>query len=133
MQSPSVTEQLDESCRRVAIGRQAARDLATLVSACGLKEAEFRLLWFLRSDNAQFDQTRLSDALGCSPAQVSTLVEHLCGQGHIVGQPAPDDRRRNLWQITTAGRQLLETIVRLAATKSQQLPMVVHTCSRKSA
>ncbi len=134
----SVTEQLDDACRRVAVGRETARELAELVSVYGLKEVEFRLLWSLRTENAQFDQTQfdqtqLAELLSCSPAQVSTIVEHLSHQGHIVGQPARGDRRRNLWQITTLGRDLLEKIVAQISSKSQRSPLRVHLPRRNSA
>jgi DNA-binding MarR family transcriptional regulator len=117
----AVTKQLDEACSRIAAGRAATRELAALVKGFGLKEAEFRLLWALLTDDSQSDQTRLAGLLGCSPAQVSGLVERQRSQGNIVGRAAPGDRRRQISRITPLGRELLEKIV---AAKSANSPVL---------
>ena len=107
---PAITQQLDDACSRIASGRAAAWDLTALVERFGLKEIEFRLLWALLTGDTQLDQTRMAKFLGCSPAQVSGIVERQRSRGNISGQSAAD-RRRQVWRITPQGRALLEKIV----------------------
>jgi DNA-binding MarR family transcriptional regulator len=111
MSRHDVVLQIDEVCRRVAAGRGAARELAALVAAFGLKEAEFRLLWVLFAASSEPDQTQLAERLGCSPAQVSGLVEQQRALGRLEGRAAAGDRRRQVWRLTAAGRALVEQIV----------------------
>ena len=85
--------------------------MAELVEGFGLKETEFRLLWALSAARVEPDQTQLAEQLGCSPAQVSGIVEQQRAQGNLVGQAATGDRRRQVWRLTPAGRALLEKIV----------------------
>ena len=108
---PAITQQLDDACSRIASGRAAAWDLTALVERFGLKEIEFRLLWALLTGDTQLDQTRMAKFLGCSPAQVSGIVERQRSRGNISGQAADGDRRRQVWRITPQGRALLEKIV----------------------
>ena len=108
---PAITQQLDDACSRIASGRAAAWDLTALVERFGLKEIEFRLLWALLTGDTQLDQTRMAKFLGCSPAQVSGVVERQRSRGNISGQAATGDRRRQVWRITPQGRALLEKIV----------------------
>ena len=133
MQLPSLTEQLDDACRRVALGKKTARQLDELVSAHGLKETEFRLLWALRSPSAPWDQIHLAEQLGCSPARVSAVVERLSRAGQIVGQAASADRRRNLWRLSAQGRDLLEAIIAGEAEEKQPPTLRVHPPGRNSA
>ncbi len=108
---PAITQQMDDACSRIASGRAAAWDLTALVERFGLKEIDFRLLWALLTGDIQLDQTQLAKFLGCSPAQVSGIVERLRSRGIISGQVAGGDRRRQVWRITPQGRALLEKIV----------------------
>ncbi len=118
---PTVSQQLDDACSRIAAGRGAARELTALVEGFGLKEAEFRLLWALFSGDTRFHQAELAESLGCSPAQVSGLVERQRLRGLIVGQAASGDRRRQIWRITPQGCELLEKVV-AAKTASGPVP-----------
>ena len=111
MFSSSVREPLEDACGRIAAGRAAARELTQMVQPFGLKEAEFRLLWVLLTGETQLDQTQLAELLGCSPAQISSLVESQRLRGNITRQAPPGDRRRQIWQITPQGRALLEQVV----------------------
>jgi DNA-binding MarR family transcriptional regulator len=124
----AVTKQLDDTCSLIAAGRVAARELVDLVEGFGLKEAEFRLLWALLTGDTQRDQTQLANLLGCSPAQVSSLVERQRLQGNILGRTAPGDRRRQTWRITPQGRELLEKVV-----QSKSASMTLLTPKRKAA
>ena len=107
---PAITQHLDDACSRIASGRAAARDLTALVERFGLKEVEFRLLWALLTGDTQLHQTQMAEFLGCSPAQVSGIVERQRSRGKIAEQAA-SDRRQHVWRITPQGRALLEKIV----------------------
>ncbi len=120
MSADRATQHLDHLCRQVTSGREAARELSLLAKDFDLKEPEFRLLWRLNAepqgDSPEgpvrgLDQTSLSASLGCSPAQVSVLVERQRAQGYLIGCPALDDRRRQVWQLTSAGKTLIQAIV----------------------
>ncbi len=108
---PAITQHLDDACSRIASGRAAAWSLTALVERFDMKEIEFRLLWALLTGDTQLDQTRMARFLGCSPAQVSGIVERQRSRGNISGQAATGDRRRQVWRITPQGRALLEKIV----------------------
>ena len=120
--------QFQDLCSRVATGREAARELTEFVENYGLKEAEFRLLWALLNSDTELDQTCLAALLGCSPAQVSALVERLRSRGQIVTQAASRDRRRHCWHITPQGRALVEQIVAFKSTSK-----ATSECGRQAA
>ncbi|MCH7751055.1 MAG: winged helix-turn-helix transcriptional regulator [Planctomycetes bacterium] len=130
---PAITQQLDDACSRIASGRAAAWDLTALVERFGLKEIEFRLLWALLTGDTQLDQTQMAKFLGCSPAQVSGIVERQRSRGNILGQAAGGDRRRQVWRITPQGRALLEKIITPLLTDCQLFPLRVDTPRRNSA
>lgn len=109
---------IDAACRSIVDGKLAARDLANWVSALDVSETEFRLLWILQRASASpavnascLDQAALADQLAVSPAQVSGLVERLAATGYIEPHRLPSDRRRQLWQITLAGKLLLSNVM----------------------
>jgi DNA-binding MarR family transcriptional regulator len=78
----------------------------------GLSEAEFQLLWWLRSaPDDGFDQTALASALAFSPAQISASVERLRAQGHIAPTRPVADRRRHHWQLSATGRELIDQML----------------------
>lgn len=120
MSADHAVQHLDHICRQVTVGRAAARELAQLAGAFDLKEPEFRLLWRLSDETLKdspegracgLDQASLAESLGCSPAQVSALVERQRVRGTLVGCVAPGDRRRQIWQITPAGSRIVLAMI----------------------
>jgi DNA-binding MarR family transcriptional regulator len=111
-----VVRHIEQTCRRVVDGRHAARALAEWAKRFELSEAEFQLLWCLRSavENG-LDQTTLAGKLASSPAQVSATVERARAKGWICQQSARGDRRRHRWQLASDGRNLLEKMLAEAA------------------
>jgi len=100
------------TCRTAANGRRAVRALADWAQRFGLGEPEFQVLWSLRwSHEAGLDQTSLAKSIACSPAQVSATVERIRLRGWIAQRHSPSDRRRNLWQLTAEGNQLLDQML----------------------
>jgi DNA-binding MarR family transcriptional regulator len=120
-------------CQQVHEGKLAARQLAEWVVPLGVNEAEFRLLWQLFAaaetalasaakigrgaggdaplEPAILDQATMAERLAASPAHVSATVERLSGAGLISAIAAAADRRRQCWQLTFAGRELVLAVL----------------------
>jgi DNA-binding MarR family transcriptional regulator len=104
--------QFQRACRAVVDGRRAARLLASWSRCCELNESDVQVLWTLWSAApASLDQSTLAERLAISPAQVSATVERLRTKLCIERLPSSGDRRRNLWQVTAGGRQMLDRIL----------------------
>ncbi|MEX0610868.1 MAG: hypothetical protein WD738_05870 [Pirellulales bacterium] len=114
--SAVVVRHIDQTSQTVIDGRRAARALAEWARRFQLGEAEFQLLWCLRSvSDVGLDQTTLATNLAFSPAQVSAIVERVRVRDWICQPSAASDRRRRLWRLSSSGRNLLEQMVSAAA------------------
>lgn len=103
---------VDRACYTAIGGRRASRALAEWAKRFGLTEAELQLLWRLRTAPPEgLDQTALAAALAFSPAQISASVERLRVHGLIAAHGANRDRRRHHWQLSPAGRALLDKML----------------------
>ncbi len=106
---------IDCTCGAAIVGRRASRILAEWSRRFGLTEPELQLVWHLRFAAAcGADQKALAKALAFSPAQISTSVERLRVAGWVIARSAPGDRRRNHWQLSTAGQELIEQMTAAA-------------------
>jgi len=84
------------------------QDLGTAAESHGLSPAQWNLLSLCaRAPIDGWSQSEMAQGLALSPAHVSQLVELLRQSGHLDGRRAPYDRRRQVWQLTTTGRELL--------------------------
>lgn len=89
----------------------ALRDeLAARSQGVALSGAQFTLLWACETDIAGLSQRELALRLSLSAAHVSGLVEQLSARGLIVGQRAPQDRRRQIWRLTEQGRATVRQV-----------------------
>jgi DNA-binding MarR family transcriptional regulator len=70
----------------------------------GMTRARAELIWRLRYQGAM-TQRELSDALRCTPRNVTGLVDALESDGLVVREPHPTDRRATLVRLTDAGTQ----------------------------
>jgi len=123
--------QIDGACRAAIGGRGASRALGEWLRRFNLNEADFQVLWCLRSaDDCGLDQTTLARRLSFSTAQVSATVERMRLQAWIVQQSALNDRRRHRWELSTAGRSLLNTMVGAASALSTGLAPAISSNSR---
>lgn len=94
-----------------AAARAARRHLAGHVAASELNEQEFLVLWLCDDlASAHRGQGELAEAVGVSPAQMSGLVERLRVRNLLQFERCGSDRRRQVWQLTTAGQTLLAAI-----------------------
>ena len=109
------SRRLHLACEQVAIGRRAARAIASCTRAFGIGESDLRIIWQLGpcwyeaedSTCRPLDQTTLASQLELSAAQISVAVERLRQAGLIISVELKHDRRRQLWQLSEAGHQLL--------------------------
>lgn len=77
----------------------------------GISDHDFWILWLC--DRAAPDgvvQHELAAAAGVSEAQMSGLVERMRQNGLLIGCRSELDRRRQYWQLTAAGSELLGRI-----------------------
>jgi DNA-binding MarR family transcriptional regulator len=110
------TQRLDTACELLAESLRTVRLLEYWAKASGLRESELRLLWCLQRHEGEDsslapDQTSLAASMGASAAQVSGLVDRMQQQGWIARTTPAGDRRRQQWQLTPAGKSLLENVV----------------------
>lgn len=114
-------ERIDAACRLASEGKLAARRIAAWLHSVPVNEPEFRLLWVLAGGSQRegaatsLDQADLAERLVVSPAQVSGAVERLRSLGLLERIQHERDRRRQLWQVTSAGDELLRRIVNQVA------------------
>jgi DNA-binding MarR family transcriptional regulator len=85
---------------------QAMRD-------CGLSMRELLVLSFVAHTEG-LSQQELSDRLGLDPTIVVGLIDGLEDRDLVVRAKDPDDRRRNVLAVTTAGRRLRSKAVAAA-------------------
>ncbi len=121
----------------IVVGRRAARVWADWSRRLGLNETDLQLLWGLeRAAPERLDQSTLATRLAISPAQVSVTVERLRASGWIGQSHSVADRRRNLWQLTAEGRQViagtLDELTRWAAVPHATAPRSADSISGAS-
>lgn len=105
-------------------GRRLRAALATALTAEQIGDAQFSLLWSCcDTSSGGVSQRHLADALSVSPAHVSTTLEQLRRLELMRSQRCASDRRRQLWVVTSAGREVVERIesrLRSWATKLEE-------------
>lgn len=122
----SSAERIEQACHAAAAGKLAVRDIGEWLQGDSISEPEFRLLWLLSRQGRgkgreALDQAQMAERLVVSPAQVSGAVERLRSAGLLERVEATGDRRRQVWQVTVSGEQLLQRIVdRVASLGSQR-------------
>jgi len=97
------------------------------VQPLGLDGAECLVLWLCatRAHHAGWAQQDLANAIGVSPALMSSLVEGLRKRGLMEMKRSPVDRRRQVWQLLTQGEDLLEQIRHNLGSIAQQIDRLV--------
>lgn len=95
-----------------ASGRMFRGLLANSLQRHNLAESQFSVLWICRkAPGAGLSQQDLAAKLVVSPAAGSGLVEQLRRRGLLEGRRAEPDRRRQLWRLTAAGRDVLDVVL----------------------
>lgn len=88
----------------VVLGHLMNRDLAEH----GLTPARAEVIWLLHN-HGQLTQRELSQALKCTPRNVTGLVDALEAAGFVARTPHPTDRRAVLVTLTPHGETLVTT------------------------
>lgn len=84
-----------------------------------VNDTEFLVLWLCeRAGPDGIAQNELAVAVGASAARMSGLVEDLRGRGLLVSHRSQQDRRRQLWQPTADGTQILHHVQKTLADTS---------------
>ena len=102
-----------ETIRRLTIGVRSLRhELAECLHGSQLSETEFLLLWSCyRAGHKGVAQIELAARTGTSKAQTSVLVEALRQKALLESHRPRHDRRRQFWQLTSAGHETVERVV----------------------
>lgn len=76
------------------------------LAAHGLTPARGHILWLLHR-RGELTQRELSELLGCTPRNVTGLVDALEDAGFVARAPHPSDRRAVLVSLTARGTKLV--------------------------
>jgi DNA-binding MarR family transcriptional regulator len=93
-----------------AVERTFARWMHSLVEGSGVSPARMRLLGVLHCKGPQI-MCGLSDDLGVTARNVTTLVDGLEAEGQVRRMPHPADRRATVVELTPAGYKLAEELL----------------------
>ena len=124
LRTPWSLEQRVELIRLLnAAAHDARRTLAKLLLGQDLTEAEFLLLWAcFCAAPAPVGQHELAVQVGLSKARTSGLVELLRRKTCLSGERSANDRRRQLWRVTTQGRRRVNDVLRQLGNDSSGSP-----------
>ena len=105
------------------------------VQPLGLDGAECLVLWLCatHAHHAGWAQQDLANAIGVSPALMSSLVEGLRKRGLMEMKRSPVDRRRQVWQLLSQGEDLLNKIRTNLGSVAEQLDGLVPIQDREAA
>lgn len=95
------------------VGAHAAAKFAERLHELNLLPAHAGILRILGSTPA-ITQQSLAEMLGMVPSRLVGLIDELEGQSLIERRDNPDDRRRYALHLTEQGRQILQSIGRVA-------------------
>jgi DNA-binding MarR family transcriptional regulator len=101
-----------------AIARAGRRQIAAQAAGATLTDQEFLVLWLCEESPSCRGQGELAELLGVSAAQMSNLVERLRRRELLQFERHITDRRRQVWQLTDAGKTLLLTVCSLLAAQT---------------
>ena len=73
------------------------------------------------ADMPPVPMTKLADRLGVDPSWVTGLVDRLQTRGEVVRRPSPDDRRVKIVELTGAGRETSQALLRLTTEPPREL------------
>ncbi|WP_425618708.1 MarR family winged helix-turn-helix transcriptional regulator [Anatilimnocola sp. NA78] len=114
-----------------AASRSWRQQLAEQIAGHELTDQEFLVLWLCdERPQARRGQGDLAEAVGASPAQMSGLVERLRRRNLLCFERLGRDRRRQVWQLTDDGQQLLTELCRSLSSRREH-PSNRLTCDEQ--
>lgn len=101
----------------------------------GLDGSQCLVLWLCatRAHHSGWAQQDLANAIGVSPALMSSLVEGLRKRGLMEMKRSPIDRRRQVWQLLSQGENLLQEIRASLGSVAKQIDGLVPLQDQQSA
>ncbi len=93
---------------------------AKLLAPFGISDHELAFLLFLAAREPE-SQQQAAGRLGVDRTTMAALVDALEGKGLVARHPDPADRRRNLVELTSAGRETLRGATRASDQAEQRL------------
>ena len=93
------------------LGQKAMQRLRAAHTAHNLKPRQFQILGLLH-DHGGLAQRELVDEMGVAPSVLVTFLNPLEADGLVARERDPDDRRRHLVTLTSAGEKLLASAAR---------------------
>ncbi len=122
MQREETLKQIVEECVAFAPAfRKYFMTIETPEGAGRMTSQECLALFVLLGDERSMPMNKLSAALGISKQQTTRLADGLANAGYIDRTVNPDSRREVLVCLTDAGREVIDSIVRLKLTRMLEL------------
>ncbi len=106
--------------RALILAEQMAGSIARAAANYGLTVPRLELLFVLGLEG-ECKQVELAHYLGCSPRQVTALVDGLVASGHVVRSMPPEDRRVRLVNLTEESRRIVDEVVSARVALAQWL------------
>lgn len=105
------------------------------VQPLGVDSSQCLVLWLCatHAHHAGWAQQDLANAIGVSPALMSSLVEVLRKRGLMEMKRSPIDRRRQVWQLLSQGEDLLNKIRTSLGCVAEQIDGLVPIQDQESA
>jgi DNA-binding MarR family transcriptional regulator len=115
---PQLSGRLAYLLKRAQLGLAGLHD--ELLAPFGIDHRELALLLFLDAREPE-SQQQAARRLGVDRTTMVGLIDALEGRGLVARRPDPADRRRNVIEITGAGRRTLRQATRASDKAEQRL------------
>ena len=94
--------------------------IRAMLAEAGITEQQWRVLRVLEEDGPQ-EPTRIAELACLLLPSLTRILQKLDDKGLIRRRPDPDDRRKQIVQITPAGRKLIAANLPRAAALTEQM------------
>lgn len=112
------------------LGQEAMRRLRAAHTAHGLKPRQFEILGLLH-DHGALPQGELMRTMDVDPSILVTLLNPLEAEGLVTRERDPDDRRRHVVSVTSAGERRLDQASRAQKETEDELFASLTTDERE--
>jgi DNA-binding MarR family transcriptional regulator len=84
-------------------------DIADVAEGCHLTKTQMMALHAI-SDKNEIPMGQMAEVLHCDPSNVTGIVDRMVGQGLIVREKSPKDRRTKIIRLTDKGKQFIKEV-----------------------
>jgi DNA-binding MarR family transcriptional regulator len=102
------------------IGLETSRQFGEVVGVLGLEPRHFAVLYAVRRDGGQAQQT-IGDLLAIPASTMVAIVDHLEGEGLLERRPHVTDRRARILHLTKRGESLLSKALSAAMAQEARI------------